>query len=374
MQGSLSEFRLAEILQLVAVQQKTGLLRLARGTQIVTFYFERGVLVSTLDRRQKLQDPLVDFLLRTGYLQAPMVDFLRMRVEESKEDLTTLLQGERFLNEEELRTALEDLAQELVHKTFTWREGTYQFIAGGETLEGIAFHLKMKIDGLLMEGARRADEWPRLVEKLPGPDVLLDAVSNLPTDLGGRPYEVLNQLQEVLRLGELVRRSRVPEFEVYEIVAQAVDAGIVRILEKPEPVKARQESAAAIEPRPRPRPRKPVPALLSLPRPLGWSLALLVSLLSLLGAFVVHPRLTDTSVQEAVVTLRAEQARETLRLHLEVYRCLQGRYPSRLEDLEIADLASAELLRRAEPLRYTAAPDGRSFHLGMPAPVPVPAP
>ena len=34
MQGSLSEFRLAEILQLVAVQQKTGLLRLTRGQQI----------------------------------------------------------------------------------------------------------------------------------------------------------------------------------------------------------------------------------------------------------------------------------------------------------------------------------------------------
>lgn len=373
MQGSLSEFRLAEILQLVAVQQKTGLLRLVRGTQVVTFYFDAGILVSTLDRRLRQQDPFIDYLLRTGYLQPPMAEFLRTRLEDSKEDVTTILQAERFLNEEELRTALEDLAQELVHTTFTWREGTYQFIAGAEALEGLGFRVRMKIDGLLMEGARRADEWPRLQEKLPGPDVLLDAVRRLPTDLGERNYAVLSQLQEVLRLGELVRRSRVPEFEVYEIVAQAVEAGLVRILEKPEPVKALHEDRVRPEAGPMRRRRAAKP-LWNLPRPLGWSLALAVSLLSAAGAFVVHPRLTDSRMSEAVATLRAEQARDTLRQHLEIYRCLHGRYPQRLEDLAAADLASDELLRRAAPVRYAPALDGAAFHLGVPPAAPAPSP
>ena len=54
MQGSLGEFRLAEILQLVAVQQKTGLLRLVRGEEMVTFYFDRGILVSTREAAEDL--------------------------------------------------------------------------------------------------------------------------------------------------------------------------------------------------------------------------------------------------------------------------------------------------------------------------------
>ena len=79
MQGQLSEFRLAEILQLVAVQQKTGLLRLNRGKEAVTFYFDHGVLVSCRDRRHVVYDPLLDYLQRTGWLPPEMVASLRDR-------------------------------------------------------------------------------------------------------------------------------------------------------------------------------------------------------------------------------------------------------------------------------------------------------
>jgi hypothetical protein len=81
MQGNLSEFRLAEILQLVAVQQKTGLLRLTRGQQLVTFYFDHGLLVSSRDRRHAAYDPLLEYLTRVGYIQTEMATFLRGKME-----------------------------------------------------------------------------------------------------------------------------------------------------------------------------------------------------------------------------------------------------------------------------------------------------
>jgi len=361
MQGSLGEFRLAEILQLVAVQQKTGLLRLVRGKTIVTFYFDHGILVSCRDRRHLAYDPLLEYLARYGFLQPQMVEYLRNKIEESKEDLADLLIGERFLNEEELLIALEDMTQELAHKTFTWREGTYQFIGGDEAIAGLRHQVSMKIDALLMEGARRADEWPRLKEKLPGPDVVLDAVHAPTTGLGRNAVNVLGHLTEIMRLGDLVARARMPEFEVYEILVQAMEADVVQVLERPEPPKVLEAEA-----RP-PRPTKPhLERTWTLSRPLGWLLAFAVSVLAAFGAWVVHPRLTDARAVPAAQALAAEQARAQLRAALEVHRCLRGCYPLAVADLAYDGLASPALLQRAAPLRYAVAADGRSCTLAGP--------
>jgi hypothetical protein len=356
-QGQLSEFRLAEILQLVAVQQKTGLLRLNRGKEAVTFYFDHGVLVSCRDRRHVVYDPLLDYLQRTGWLPPEMVASLRDRMENSREDVAELLLGDRFMTEEELGAILEDLAQELVHKTFTWRDGTYQFVSGDEALTGLRYTLQLKIDSVLMEGARRADEWPRLQEKLPGPDVVLDLIRDPGTTLGTRALGVLSQLHGVMRLGDLIKVARVPEYEVYETVANAVDAGIARIVEKPAAPPAPETSEPA------PRPARSARVLWSLPRPLGWSLALGVSVLSAIAAWQVAPRLVDGRIHEAALSQTVEAARESLRTQVEVYRALHGRYPASLADLVAADLASSALLQHAAPVRYVLANDGQSFLL-----------
>jgi len=359
MQGSLSEFRLAEILQLVAVQQKTGLLRLGRHNTTVVLYFDNGVLVSCRDRRHVVHDQLFQYLARTGYLQPEALTYLRDRLESSKEDLADVLLGERFLNEEELQAALEDLAQELVHLTFTWREGTYQFVGGEEALSGLRHRLALKIDAVLMEGARRADEWPRLVEKLPGPEVVVDLVQ-APTSFGPRAFGVLSQLTGVMRLGELVGRARVPEFEVYEIVAAAVDAGAVRIVFMPEPAAA-VVTPVALHPSTSPQPAGS--RLWSLPRPLGWTLALGFGLLSAFGVWVIAPRLAARPGRPAIEALAAVQARDMLRRDIALYHTLHGRYPASLIELTASGLASPALLRQAAPLHYVAELDGSGYRL-----------
>ncbi len=360
MQGSLSEFRLAEILQLVAVQQKTGLLRLSQNTKTVTFYFELGVLIATRDRRHLAYDPLLDYLLRVGWIHPETGGFLRTRVEESRQDIADIIVADRYMTEEDLHAALEDLAQELVHTTFGWREGTYQFVSGEETLAGLHNRIQLKIDSILMEGARRADEWPRLLEKLPGPDVVLDLSGGATSAMGSRAHAVLNLVQGAMRLGDLVRVAKVPEYETYEIVAQAVDAGLVRILEKPEPIRVVTEFGAV---RPAFVRRSAIRDLWSLPRPVSWMLTVGVCVGSLVAAWCLAPAVTSATAARAAVELEMESAREAVRQSIEVYRALHGRYPATLTALAQDDLASPELLRRAGPLRYVAQAGGTGFEL-----------
>lgn len=359
MQGSLSEFRLAEILQLVAVQQKTGLLRLTQGAKLATFYFDQGLMVATRDRRHSSYDPLLEFLGRVGWLHMDTAAFLKSRIEGSREDLVDILLAERYLTEDDLHVVLDDLAQEQVHNTFGWREGTYQFISGDEAIEGLRCPIARKIDSILMEGARRADEWPRLLERLPGPDVVIDLAAAPSMDLGPRPYGLLASIQGAMRLGDLIRTGHVPEYEVYEIVAQAVEAGIVRILELPQVIPAADDG-----PRSTPAPRAAASnSKWTLPRPASWVVAVGVSVFWLGTAAFLLPRVTNLRSAVAAEQLAMESARETVRDEIEVYRALHGRYPATLTALTVDDLASPELLRRAGPIRYAVAESGQSFEL-----------
>jgi hypothetical protein len=287
------------------------------------------------------------------------VSQLATRLDASREDLVDVLLNERFLTDEEMRGALDDLAQELVHKTFAWREGTYHFIGGDEALIGLRHRLQIKIDGILMEGARRADEWPRLLEKLPGPETVVDLVSNPGSTFGERARYVFDQIQGPTRLGEILRRSRVSEYETYETVMHGVEAGVVRVLERPRV--APQEVVEA-QPGPKP-PRVRRKELWTLPRPLAWLVALGVSLVVLFASGTILPLLVSETSRRAAAELEMENARAAVRDGIEVYRALHGRYPPTLTSLAPDNLASAELLRRAGPLRYEIAADGSGFAL-----------
>jgi len=360
-QGSLGEFRLAEILQLVAVQQKTGLLRLVRGEEMVVFYFDRGILVSTRDRRHGSPDPLLDYLTRTGWLETDIAGFLRTRMENSKDDVAQVLLAERFLNEDELRGVLEDLAQELVSKTFAWRSGTYQFIGGDNALSGLQHRVSLPVDSLLMEAARRADEWPRFLERLPGPDVILEVVQPPRPQIGDRSFEVLSRITGRTTLGALVQRCRTAEFEVYEIVAQALEAGAVRVEVPP------RRAAAATQPLVPPTPvhrsgarRRVQPALRA------WAVALAVVLLAAAGSRLVAPELRNRAVRTELRQVATAEARAQLRLQIEIYRAAHGRYPEQLADLVTDELASTAQLARAAPVRYATTSDRQQFQLTVP--------
>lgn len=351
MQGTLRDFGLAEILQVITLQQKTGLLRIQSRDRLLTFYVENGILVSCRDRRGVALDPLMDFLKDTGYLDAWQVLHLKLEIEEDRADLADLVLQKHLLTAEELSGALEDMAQELLYRTYNWREGTYRFIAGDEALRGLTHRVSLKMEALLLEAARRVDEWPVLRARLPGPGVLLAAVKELPEWLDDRSRGLLSQLKTEMRLGELVSSARMPEYDVYEIVGAALEAGLTQVLEMPEaPDQDEAEAAAPKEERSAPQPRPAAvrrgPSRLLAAAIVAW--ALLVCGLGM--AHVVRSSVAPPSGTSGVIARR--EARAGLRRQLEVYRALHGRYPPELEVLTSARLAGPRLLESAEVAEY----------------------
>jgi hypothetical protein len=373
MQGTLQDFGLAEILQLVGMQHKTGLLRVENADKLLTLYFESGKLISVRDRRRIADDPLLEYLKRTGWLDAWQVLHLKLEAEEGHKDFGELLIEKNILSADELHGVLEDLAQDLVSRSYNWTEGTYRFVSGEESLRGLTHRISMNTEGLLLEAARRADEGPGLVTKISGPTVLLDAVTSLPNWLDERAAGVLARVKTPMRFGELAACARVPEFEVYEIVAAALDAGLTRILDAPPP-SAVQETHAQPSTRPRPVASIPLPAPPVRHKPRVTfhpprAFADVRPALVVAGTLCVCALLTLSTLFRAVrsspsdAALATEEARAAIVSDLEMYRALVGRYPESLDDLSSAQIAAPDLQARAGVSGYAAVAHGETYRM-----------
>ena len=133
LEGQLSDFNLAEILQLLASQQKSGFLNLEAQREMV-FIFDKGILISTRDRRSRSKDPLEAYLQAYGFFSEQEwqhIDYVR---DNSSLDLTEILVSEGLLKEEELNRVLQGVAQEMTHAGMKLRRGRYHFSPTKDTL------------------------------------------------------------------------------------------------------------------------------------------------------------------------------------------------------------------------------------------------
>lgn len=226
LEGNLSDFGLEEILQLIAVQQKSGFLVLKQDQEMV-FYFDRGTLVSTRDRRGPGNDPLVVYLRRYGFFTPEQWTHLDYVLTHATLDLTDVLLSENLLEEPTLTGVLQSVAQEQIHHGMKLKRGSYHFTATNEVASGIRGRINMDIQGLLMEGARRCDEEPRLHEKLNSLSLAFARGARAPQagELGETGSRLLRLALAGKTLGEIIQSARASAFTTRELLANLCDTG-----------------------------------------------------------------------------------------------------------------------------------------------------
>ena len=103
LEGNLTAFGLSEILQLIAVQQKTGMLSITNQDRSNVLFFRQGCIISTRDRRRKSKDPLKDYLTRYGILTRENLIRITQLGAQAKLDMTEVIMSEKLLNQEEMK-------------------------------------------------------------------------------------------------------------------------------------------------------------------------------------------------------------------------------------------------------------------------------
>jgi len=219
LEGQLSDFNLAEILQLLASQQKTGFLNIET-TRNLVFIFDKGMLVSTRDRRSRERDPLESYLRAYGWYTDAQWKHIEYVGQNSSLDLTEILISEGLLDEAELQRVLRGLAQEMTHAGMKLKRGRYYFSPCKDAPPGVKHRYEVDVQGLLMEAARRLDEEPMLKEVLPSQSITFTAGRKVvpPEALSPTAQRIMELALSGLTLGRIIRQGKAESFVVRDLL------------------------------------------------------------------------------------------------------------------------------------------------------------
>lgn len=227
--GSLSEASLADVLQLLALGQKTGVLSLAREGSFGSVHFDRGAVwhAAIVNRRDRLGDRLV----REGAIDA---DALARVLAALPEDDDRLLAPELLrlaqVDENVLRREYRALTEEAVCALFSWTTGTFAFEANSTSSDTPV--ITLSADSMLMEAARRVDEWTQIEKKIPSLDLMfeLDAARLQQSGVALTPEQarIVAWLDGTHDVVSIVERSGLGEFAVGKAIYGLVTAGFAQ--------------------------------------------------------------------------------------------------------------------------------------------------
>ncbi|NIM00065.1 MAG: DUF4388 domain-containing protein, partial [Acidobacteria bacterium] len=171
--GTIKDFGLGDIFQLIGIQRKTGVLTLEEDGDAVTVKFLEGQVVGADTRSASVEDLLGAVLVRTGRITAGQLNEALGIQKKTLQRLGFILVKNDFINEEELVEALRVQSLQIVYRLFRWRSGKYSFI-GSDDLDYDQKHFTpISAETILMEGARMIDEWPIIERRIRSDDMVV---------------------------------------------------------------------------------------------------------------------------------------------------------------------------------------------------------
>lgn len=226
--GSLKEASLPDVIQLLYLGRRTGCLAVADRQNFGYIYLDQGMITyaSIVNRRDRLGDILVRNRRITAEALQSAID---QQAAERTRKLGELLVQRGTISREELETYMRLQIEEAVYYLFTWTSGTFNFDAG-VTPDSEDFLVAINPEFLLLEGARRVDEWSQIEKKITSFDMIFTAdrahaaASALP--LSEEQQRLLPLLDGTRDVQHVVDESGLPEFEVGKALYGLITAGI----------------------------------------------------------------------------------------------------------------------------------------------------
>ena len=247
--GSLKEASLPDVLQLLAMGKKSGCLSVTHRQSFGYIYFDKGRIcyASIVNRRDRLGDILVKNGLIT---QAQLDQAVTGQNTERDKRLGEILVERRFIARDELHRYIRLQIEEAVYYLFTWNQGTFNFEADVAPDEQ-DFLVSINPESLLLEGARRVDEWSLIEKKIPSFDIVFDIDRTRLAESGAAltmEQETLVRLIDGKRdVASLIDESGLGEFDVGKALYGLATAGFLHRVGRTKSVEAVSSEARVVE-------------------------------------------------------------------------------------------------------------------------------
>lgn len=385
LEGTLKDFSLADIFQLIGLQRKTGVLTLRQKDETVTVTFLDGKVVAADSLSHRLENRLGHVLIRSGAITQDQLNRALEIQRETLQRLGFILTHYGIISAEALREAIQLQILQIVYRLFRWKDGDYHF-SQETTIEYDRDNVvPITAESILMEGARMMDEWPIIEKRIRSYDMVFrkklidqeivvvgaDEADEIDFDgdapaarrrkgaasdkirISQEEKAIYDMVDGTVPVREIVELSKVPEFDTAKALYELLTRDLI------EEVKG--SAAAAVIEQATPLDETEV-AETPVPLPLVAALAL-VAIVSLATSFrnplnslrpiAANRGSSVTEARKAISVQRIQQLGDAI----EAYNVVNGRLPARLQDLVPAYVTPAMLQDPwGNPYRYLQQP------------------
>ena len=234
-QGTIEEAGLPDVLQLLSLGRKTGCLAMVDGALHGEIYLDAG-RISYANVANRL-DRIGDVLVKLGRITQ---DHLKEAVDEqargNKQQLGRILVDFGRIEHGELERLVRLQVEEAVYFLFTWKQGTFNFTSNQRPPHE-PLPESLDAQSLLLEGARRVDEWTLIQKKIPSFDLVYQRTKDklsgpAAEDLTYPQQRILPLLDGTRDIAGLIDVTAMSEFDVGKALYGLVMAGFARLVER----------------------------------------------------------------------------------------------------------------------------------------------
>jgi Domain of unknown function (DUF4388) len=362
LEGTLKDFSLADIFQLIGLQRKTGVLTLRGKDDTVTVTFLDGKVVAADSLNKRLENRLGSVLVKTGRLTAEQLNHALEIQRETLQRLGFILTHYNIISQDSLRAALNLQIMQIVYRLFRWKDGEYHF-SQETTIEYDRENVvPISAESILMEGARMIDEWPIIEKRIRSYDMVFrrkainqeivvgeaDEISFDDTTTKKRKTtatekiriseeekSIYDMVDGKLKVGDIIEMSRFAEFDTVKTLYELLTRDLIEEVRDTTTTRAVVEAAPIDQTAPTEVPPLPLPLVIVLGA---------LALLSLATAFhnpanslgpFGRPRSAVTETRKAISLWRIQ----TISDAIQAYSLGNARLPMKLQDLTPAYLS-----------------------------------
>ena len=237
LEGKIVDFGVADILQLISQQQKTGVLIVERSGESIEVLFWNGMIISAHPVAKAEKELLGEKLVKSGLITSEQLERALDFQENNFQHLGEILVEMNFLGKDELDKIIQNQIYDTFSELFQWKEGSYAFEATPVNFNEKVF-TPLGLEHIILDVLRMMDELPDIMKSIHSMDALFKKSGReFPapdgSDNGKMTYEeerVFNLIDGQNTVRDVVEKSLLGKYTASKAVMQFLENDYIELV------------------------------------------------------------------------------------------------------------------------------------------------
>jgi len=226
--GSLETFNIANLLQFLSFDKKTGVLQISGGGNTAKIFIKSGLIVYATSSQQEFR--LGHFLRSKGVLSDAKLQECLQLAKEKNQQLGRFLVEQGYISRSSLKDFLYLQAEEILYDLFLWEAGDFEYTDTPLNVKGKLF-IPLNPMGIIMEASRRIDEWS-IIKREISSEQLIFKISGKMGDteklkLTKNEWRILSLMDGNRTVKQVINDSGYAEVATYKIIYSLQMSGFI---------------------------------------------------------------------------------------------------------------------------------------------------